>query len=112
MNPTNKRFLCSLIGIALVVGASSLGRSEAAPAKTRVATSGDSSSPSKQDAVLVLLRRPKGATLAEIVGTTGWQPHSVRGFLSGVVKKKLKLKIESRKDGSERTYRITGRVSS
>jgi hypothetical protein len=86
--------------------------SDAAPAKTRVATSGDSSSPSKQDAVLVLLHRPKGATLAEIVGTTGWQPHSVRGFLSGVVKKKLKLKIESRKDGSERTYRIKGRVSS
>ena len=86
--------------------------SEAAPAKTPVATSGDSSSRSKQDAVLVLLQRPKGATLAEIVETTGWQPHSVRGFLSGVVKKKLKLKIESRKDGSERTYRIKGRVSS
>lgn len=67
---------------------------------------------SKQEAVIALLQRPKGATLPEITEATGWQPHSVRGFLSGVVKKKLKLKVESRKDGSDRTYRIKGCTSS
>jgi hypothetical protein len=72
----------------------------------------DRASPSKQEAVLALLQRPKGATLPEITEATGWQPHSVRGFLSGVVKKKLKLKVESRKDGGDRTYHIKARASS
>jgi hypothetical protein len=85
--------------------------SKAQSAKASVAGR-NRAAPSKQDAVLALLQRPKGATLPEITEATGWQPHSVRGFLSGVVKKKLKLKIESRKDGSDRTYHILGRTSS
>jgi hypothetical protein len=62
----------------------------------------------KQDAILVLLRRPKGATIADLMKTTNWQAHSVRGFLAGTVRKKLGLKLASDKLAGERTYHITG----
>jgi hypothetical protein len=78
----------------------------------RSAAGRNRATPSKQGAVIALLQRPNGATLPEITEATGWQPHSVRGFLSGIVKKKLKLKVESRKDGHDRTYRIKRRASS
>ena len=61
---------------------------------------------SKQDSVIALLRRPEGATLDNLVKATGWQPHSVRGFLAGTVRKKLKLQLESQKVDGKRTYRI------
>ena len=62
---------------------------------------------SKKAEVLALMRRKNGATLAEIMKATGWQAHSVRGFISGGLTKKMGLKVESikAKDG-ERTYRI------
>ena len=62
---------------------------------------------SKKAEVLDLLRRKQGATLNEIMNATGWQAHSVRGFISGALIKKQGLKVESfRNEGKERTYKI------
>jgi hypothetical protein len=52
---------------------------------------------SKTEQVLELLKRPEGATLKELMKTTGWQPHSVRGFISGTLGKKMGLAVESAK---------------
>jgi hypothetical protein len=64
---------------------------------------------SKAQKVLELMKRKEGATLAEIAKAPDWQNHSIRGFVSGRVTKKLGLKVESTKsDAGERTYRIVG----
>ena len=60
----------------------------------------------KHDRVLGLLRTKGGTTIAAISKVTGWQPHSVRGFFAGVVKKRLGLTLASEKTKSGRIYRI------
>lgn len=66
----------------------------------------------KQELIIAMMRQPKGTTIAELMAATGWQAHSVRGILSGVIKKRLRLPLisELTADGSRR-YRITKTVS-
>ena len=64
--------------------------------------------PTKQAAVIELLRAPSGTTIEAMMQSTGWQQHSVRGFLAGVIRKKLKLKLSSAKIDGNRIYRING----
>jgi hypothetical protein len=66
----------------------------------------DAKRPSKQDAVVAMLRRPEGATVDEVVSATGWQRHTVRGVFSGTLKKKLGLTLASAKEERGRVYRI------
>jgi hypothetical protein len=62
---------------------------------------------SKKSEVIDLMRRSQGATLAEVMELTGWQAHTIRGFVSGTLIKKLGLNVESfRSNEKERTYRI------
>jgi hypothetical protein len=67
---------------------------------------------SKQARVIAMLRSSNGATIAAIMQATDWQQHSVRGFLAGVVRKKLKLKLQSTKVDDIRVYRIVGNPAS
>jgi uncharacterized protein DUF3489 len=66
-------------------------------------------SSSKQSRVIAMLRSPDGTTITAMMKATGWQQHSVRGFLAGVVRKKLKLKLNSKKINGSRVYSISGR---
>jgi hypothetical protein len=61
----------------------------------------------KKDIVLRLLRRQNGASITELTEATSWQEHSVRGFLTATIKKKLELPLVSTKEaGKDRRYHI------
>lgn len=66
---------------------------------------------SKQAILIRLMKSPKGATIEELAEVTGWQSHSVRGVISGVMKKRLGLSITSEKAERGRIYRINGSTS-
>jgi hypothetical protein len=85
------------------------GAKAAKPAKTAKPAKKESGARqgTKTEKVLDLLKRPKGATLKELLKATGWQPHSLRGFLSGTVGKKLGLTVQSTKgEDGERSYSV------
>ena len=87
---------------ALVPAAKSLSPTTGEP-KNKKAVPG-----SKQSRVITMLRSTDGATIAAMMKATGWQQHSVRGFLAGIVRKKLKLNLDSKKIDGSRFYRIKG----
>jgi hypothetical protein len=71
----------------------------------RARTVASDSKTSKQDVVIALLRRGQGASIEEMIEATGWQAHSVRGFMSGALKKRLGLELVSEKDKKTRVRR-------
>ena len=117
-----------LISLPQADGASQLlitekGRAAVASQSTPT-TSGDAGHPpaeatalapeprtTKTGALVKLLCRSEGASIAQMMQATGWQAHSVRGALSGAVKKGLGLNVISEKSGPERVYRIDGGIS-
>ena len=77
-------------------------RTRTAPSPSKSATRPDT----KHARILAMLRTPAGATIAAIMTATEWQQHSVRGFLAGVVRKKLGLNLVSESTERGRVYRI------
>ena len=89
--------------------ARSRGKGSSAPNRKRVADG--TLKQTKQAACLALLRSLNGASIDELQKATGWQAHSVRGFLAGAVKKKLGLALLSEKtDAGPRRYRISNTI--
>ncbi|HXR15999.1 MAG TPA: DUF3489 domain-containing protein [Terriglobales bacterium] len=80
-----------------------------APKKAKPANADGPREGSKTEQVIDLLKRPGGTTMKELMKATGWLPHSVRGFLSGTIGKKMGRKVESTKgEDGNRTYSVKG----
>ena len=86
----------------------STAKRPAAKRKARPAAGTANASTSKQAQLIALLQRPSGGTLAQMTSLTGWQPHSVRGVISGVLRKRLGLTVSSEVQDGSRIYRIAG----
>jgi hypothetical protein len=98
------------------------GKATRRKAKVTKAVPADRPTPragTKQALMIDLLKRPKGATVEQIAAATGWQHHTIRGAISGALKKKLGLTVEATRThevgpnkkgakGSSTVYRITG----
>ena len=88
-------------------GKGKAGKKAAPKKKAPRSARNDAREGSKTATILELLRRPDGATAKELLKATGWQAHSLRGFLSGTVGKKMGLTVASTKsEGGERSYSI------
>ena len=83
-----------------------------APDDAAPASNSKAAKMTKASQCLTLLRRSEGTTIAELMTATGWQSHSVRGFLSGAVKRKLGLTVTSAVGQDDiRRYRVAGPVA-
>jgi hypothetical protein len=101
------------IGIAPVVASAATEFCKTQPDADSQSTAADTPKPvniragTKQAQIIALLQRPEGAAITEIVAETGWMAHSVRGLISGALKKKLGLPIAAEKlDGRGTVYRL------
>jgi len=75
-------------------------------------TAAPPTAPKGKTAILIgLLTRPEGATIAAMMDATGWQAHSVRGAISGSIKKALGVAVISQKTEAGRTYRIAAEAA-
>jgi hypothetical protein len=80
--------------------------------RPRSASQPTAGSESKTAHIIAMLRAPGGVTIEAMARAAKWQPHSVRGFLAGVVRKKLGLTLVSADGENGRVYRITDRTAS
>jgi hypothetical protein len=85
-------------------------RREASPTGADVEPARKTRSGTKQEQLIAMLRRKQGATIAQIVEATNWQPHTARGFFAGALKKKLGLTVTSEKIEGERVYRLPAEI--
>ena len=89
------------------VGKLSLVKSTAKASAPKIVAA---SKPGKIDKIIAMMRRPKGATINDLTKATAWQAHSVRGAISGTIRKKQGLNVVSEKSGDVRLYRIADKA--
>lgn len=81
-------------------------RAIAGRASKKAVTNASARPDTKRARIIAMLRAPAGSTITAIMTATGWQQHSIRGFLAGVIRKKLGFNLVSEKTDKDRSYRI------